>query len=195
MPAAPLSYIFEWTNKTSTQYFIGQITEIGHFTLDMRTMCGLIPYFHFIALRSKHHIFINTGVFQQSLCEQQAPCSICFYNICTVQRRLKSRTLGLKSFSLFIFSERRFHSSMGYKLRHCSKPLETTNSMLASFGNCFLKPAGKRNRPFASMESSYSPIKLAICLIVLENETQRNTFYHFPPLFTTAKLSTINIPI
>ncbi len=70
---------------------------------------------------------------------------------------------------------------IGYKLRHFSNPLFITNLVLLSSGNCFLKPPGKRNLPFASNVASYSPKKpilykgLSLTKHLLP---QNNTFSH-----------------
>src|SRR5450432_4637290 len=67
-------------------------------------------------------------------------------------------TFGSKSFRWLIFSNMGSQLFMGYRPRHFSKPRFMTKEP-ASSPVCFLSEAGRRNRPFASSVTSYSPRK------------------------------------
>ena len=72
---------------------------------------------------------------------------------------------------------------IGYRVRHFSKPLEIMKRFSPSV-SCFLKPAGRRKRPFASTVASYSPRKPIMwinSIKIYHLLTQNNTFYHFYP--------------
>src|SRR5450432_1823403 len=71
---------------------------------------------------------------------------------------LNDLTFGSKSFNLLISSKMGSQLFMGYKPRHFSNPLFMTKEPSSS-PVCFLSEAGRRNRPFASSVTSYSPRK------------------------------------
>src|SRR5450631_2783163 len=67
-------------------------------------------------------------------------------------------TFGSKSFKLLICSKMGSQLFIGYNPKHFSKPRFMTKEP-ASSPVCFLSEAGRRNRPFASSVTSYSPRK------------------------------------
>src|SRR3954470_19184124 len=94
---------------------------------------------------------------------------------------LNSLTLGSKSFNRLISLNMGSQLLIGYKLRHFSKPLLMTNRALLSSESCFLKPDGKRKRPFGSSVASYSPRKP----IIYSYLYLKNFYYHKLTLFPT----------
>src|SRR4030095_11984039 len=94
---------------------------------------------------------------------------------------LNSRTLGSKSFSLLSSEKIGSQLFIGYRVKHFSNTLLMTNWFPSSSCSCFLKPAGRRNRPLASKVASYSPRKPIIYKDLYQISpklTQNNTFSH-----------------
>src|SRR5690606_21591202 len=95
--------------------------------------------------------------------------------------RLNCLTFGSKSFKALIFSAMGSQELIGYRLKHFSNPLFMTKRSVSPSTSCFLKPAGRRKRPFASTVASNSPRKPVInrfYSINTTNLTQNNTFSH-----------------